>query len=226
MAAAATNRDLRGVGCRHERPRSEQERAGRYAGMVVHAEDRVAGKALEQSIGDHLLRTAVLAGFLGWLEHQVHGAREVARLRELLRGAEQHRRVAVVAAGVHHAGNSARPRLAGFLGDGQRVHVGPDRHAAPTIVDLQRADDAIAADVARDFPSPAFEARGHQFRCDGFLEGQLGTAVQLVARIAQRFGGVEQVGELAVRGVAGVHSVSSGGRTAVSRKPALTARGR
>ena len=70
-------------------------------GRVVHAEDAVAGEAVEQAVLDHRLGAA--AALLGRLEDEMHGAVEVARLGEVAGGAQQHRGVAVVAAGMHAA---------------------------------------------------------------------------------------------------------------------------
>ena len=80
----------------------------RGAGHVVHAVDLLDAEALHQPVVDHL--AAAAAAFLGRLEDHHRGAVEVAGLGEVLRGAEQHRGVAVVAAGVHRAGGAARRR--------------------------------------------------------------------------------------------------------------------
>lgn len=67
----------------------------------MHAEHRLHGEALEQSVLDHLTRAA--AAFLGWLENQVDGAVEMAMRLEIFRGGKQHGRVTIVTAGVHLA---------------------------------------------------------------------------------------------------------------------------
>ena len=134
-------------------------------GMIVHAEHRVAGKALEQLVLEHRQRAA--EPFLGRLEDEVHRAVEVARLGEIARRAEQHGGVAVMAAGVHHA----RPgRLVGHvvrLEDRQRVHVGaqPDRHRA--VAFAQHADHAGAADAAMHLDAELLElfATMSEVRC-------------------------------------------------------------
>ena len=82
--------------------RGEQMHAGDEVGSVEHARlDDRAGSA-----GRHLL---------GVLEDEAHLAGElVAALEEQLSGAEQHRRVTVVAAGVHDAGPRRDVRAASF----------------------------------------------------------------------------------------------------------------
>jgi hypothetical protein len=57
----------------------------------------------------------------------MHGAGEIARLGQIFGGAEQHRRMAVVAAGVHPAGMPRRIGKPGFFLDRQRIHVGAQR---------------------------------------------------------------------------------------------------
>ncbi len=69
---------------------------------------------------------------LGVLEDEPHLARElVTTLDEDLGRAEQHRRVAVVAAGVHHAGPRRRVRQVVLLQDRQRVDVGAENDDLP-----------------------------------------------------------------------------------------------
>ena len=85
-------------------PALQRELADLHARPVVRAEHRLHRELLEQAVLDHLARAA--AAFLGRLEDQVDGAVEVAVLRQMLGGREQHRRVAVVAARVHLAGRA------------------------------------------------------------------------------------------------------------------------
>src|SRR6218665_2131746 len=47
---------------------AQHEGAGGNAGVVVHAENRIAGEALEQAILQHLHGAAVETGFFGGLE--------------------------------------------------------------------------------------------------------------------------------------------------------------
>ena len=102
VAAAAGDLDGEVVGGGEERAGADREVADRGAGHVVHAVDLLDAEALHQPVVDHL--PAAAAALLGRLEDHHRGAVEVAGLGEVLRGAEQHRGVAVVAAGVHLAG--------------------------------------------------------------------------------------------------------------------------
>ena len=209
MAAAAADRDVHRVRCRHERPAAEHEGAGRKAGVVVQAEDRVAGKAFEQPVGNHALRATVAARLFGRLEHQVHGAGEIAASGEMPCRAEQHRRVAVMPAGMHGASVPARVRQAGLFDDRQGVHVGAQAHAARAVAALQAAHHAVAADVARDLVAPFGKVAGDQLGRGRFLERQLGMLVQVAADLREEGRGVGQVAELAMGLVACIHEERS-----------------
>jgi hypothetical protein len=76
------------------------------AGLVMDREDRIARELVEQPFFDHHSAAAAL---FGRLKDQVHGAFEIASGGEVLGRAEQHRRVSVMAAGVHPTvGSSGR----------------------------------------------------------------------------------------------------------------------
>jgi hypothetical protein len=100
-------------------------------GMLCMPNMASQGKQVEEAVLDHLARAAL--AFFGRLEHQVQRAVEVARGRQVARRAQQHGGVAVVAAGVHLAGTWLAQALAGWLDDGQRVHVGAQAQAARAV---------------------------------------------------------------------------------------------
>ena len=91
-------------------------------GIIVHAVDFLDAEAADQAVLDH--RGSAGAALLRGLEDHHRGAGEIARLGEIFGGAEQHRGVAVMAAGVHLAGHRRFIRQAGLLLDRQRIHVG------------------------------------------------------------------------------------------------------
>ena len=118
-------------------------------GRIVHAVDFLDAEALHQAVLDH--RRAAGAALLRRLKHDHRGAGEVARLGKIFGGAEQHRGVAVMAAGVHLAGHGGLVRQPGRLLDRQRVHVGAHAdHLAARLVAADDADDAGAADARHD----------------------------------------------------------------------------
>ena len=94
--------------------------------------DRVARETFEQAVRQH--GEGAAAAFLGRLEDQVQRASEIGVFGEVAGGAEQHRGVAVMAAGVHLARDGGRIGRAGLLVDRQGIHVGtqPDGPLAGT----------------------------------------------------------------------------------------------
>ena len=113
----------------------------------MHAVDLVDAEPLHEPVLHH----GPLAGaaFLRRLEDHHRRAVEIAGLGEVLRGAEQHRRVPVMAAGMHAARDAAGIVLAGPLDDGQRVHVGPQPDGLARPAPPDDADDAGTADARR-----------------------------------------------------------------------------
>ena len=204
MAATANDLDAAVVRGRHESTLAKHEGALRCTRVVVQAKNRVARKAFEQTIGNHLLRTAVLARLFGRLKHQVHRALELPCFGQLLRGPHQHGRVAIVAAGVHGACMGTGIGPAGFFLNGQGVHVGAQGNAPARTV-LQRGHQAMLAHMARDAVAPAFQPVTHPLRGGFFLKRQLRKFVQVLACFAQRGLGIEQVRDLAKTGVTSVH---------------------
>ena len=107
--------------------------------------------------------------FLGRLEDEVHRAVEVARLGQVARGAEQHRGVAVMAAGMHLARLGrlvARSSLASWIGSASMSARRPIG-AGPLPV-AQHADHAGAADAAMHLDaerSQAASATMSEVRC-------------------------------------------------------------
>ncbi len=138
VAAFAFERDLDVVGRRHHRARTDGEFAERQAGIIVHAVDFLDAEAGDQAVLDH--RQGAGAALLRRLENHHGGAGKIARLGEIFGGAEQHRGVAVMAAGVHLARHGRFVRQAGFLLERQRVHVGAQ--ADDLVAGLAAADDA------------------------------------------------------------------------------------
>jgi len=129
------------------------------AGPVVHAEDRVHRKTLEQAVLHHLARTA--AAFFRRLEDEVHRAgKALAVGGQVLGRSQQHRHMAVVAAGVHAARNAAGVREGVVLGHRQRVHVGAQADGAAGAARrgaAQRADHAGAPEPAVHLDAPALQ---------------------------------------------------------------------
>ena len=108
--------DRHAVGRRHERPAAEVERAAPgLPGWLCMPKIASHGKRSNRpSASMRFAPQSMPASSAGW-KMRLHRAGEIARRREMLRRAEQHRRVAVVAARVHDAFVPARVRQAGLL---------------------------------------------------------------------------------------------------------------
>jgi len=173
VAAAAAHGDLHFIGRRHHRPRAHGHLAGRKTGPVVQSIDLVRREALEQSLLHHDLAAAT--AFLGGLEDHVGSAVEVARLGEVARRAEQHRGMAIVAAGVH-ASCVLRLVLEGVaLVHRQAIHVGAQSDGAPARL-LFPGDDSDHAgfrEAAMHLDAPAGELVRHEVRRAVLVEGEL-----------------------------------------------------
>ena len=128
----------------------------------MHAVDLLDAEALHQPVLDH--RGGAGAALLGRLEDHDGVAGEIPGLGQIARRAQQHRGVAVMAAGVHQARVLGGVRQVGLFLDRQRIHVGaqPDHleiALAGGLAALDHADHAGPAKAGRDlvaaeFPQP------------------------------------------------------------------------
>jgi hypothetical protein len=136
---------------------ADDELARREARHVVHAVDFPDVPAIHHAVINHGL--AACPAFFGRLEDDGHRAFEFTGESEMLRSAQQHRRVPVMAAGMHLSRRLRGVGKVGFLGNRQRIHIGAQAHhpAAGAVPSVNEADDARAADafhhlVATEFP--------------------------------------------------------------------------
>jgi len=158
----------------------------RHSGPVVHAEDRVHREQLEQAVVDHFPRAAT--AFLRRLEDQVDGAVEVAMTGQVLGRGEQHRRVAVVAAGMHpaavHAGVSKRVALR----HRQRVDIRTQADRTSAAAALEDAHDPGLAQPPMDRNAPIGQCTGDQVRGALLLETQFGVRMDVPPQRRDRRG--------------------------------------
>jgi hypothetical protein len=162
VAALALDVDRQMVGRGHNGPGPDGELADRQAGEIVHAVDFTDVELVHQPVLDH--RPATGAALFRRLEDHHRGAGEIARLGEIARSAQQHGGVAVMAAGVHLAGNRRLVRQVGRLLDRQRVHVGAhaDDFLGVALAAPDDADHAGAADPRHDLVAAEFaQLLGH-----------------------------------------------------------------
>ena len=122
----------------------------------MHTEDSIHRTLFEKAIFHHAF--CATAAFFGRLEDHVDSAIEVAVLCQVMRRAEQHRRVTVMTAGVHLAGMAR-----GVIEDvrflhRQRIHVGAQADGARTGTAFDDADNAgdTKAEDHRDAPLSKF----------------------------------------------------------------------
>ena len=135
-------------------------------GIIVHAVDLLDAETVHQAVLHH--GPASAAALLRRLEDHDRGAGEIAGLGEVARGAQQHRGMAVVTAGMHLARHGGTVGNVVRLLDRQRVHVGaqPDHpsDARPSAA-ADHADHAGAADPGHHLvAAEALELVGHHRR--------------------------------------------------------------
>ncbi len=141
------------------------------------------GKTLEHAVVDHRLRPG--AAFLRGLEAEDERAVEFPVFREPARCAEQHRRMAVVAAGVHLPRRGGGIFGAARLQDRQGVHVGAQENALVRALRralraVQGAEDAGPAHALDDLvEAEGPQALGDDPRRARQIVGQLGVAVEI-----------------------------------------------
>ena len=152
VAAEALDPDVDGVGRGHDRTGPDGKGADRNPRAVMHAVDLLDAEPVHQPVLDH--RGGASTALLGRLEDHDRVAGEIPRLGEIPCGAQKHRGVAVMAAGVHHARRLGGVGQIGRLLDRQCVHVGakPDHLdlALAGLLALDDADDAGTAKAGRD----------------------------------------------------------------------------
>ena len=102
MAALTFDGDRDLVGGGHQGSLAQHELPDRHPRPIVHAVDLLDAEPVHQSVVDH--RHRACAALFSRLEDDDGVAGKVAGLSQTPRGAEQHRRMAVVTAGVHFAG--------------------------------------------------------------------------------------------------------------------------
>ena len=96
-------------------------------------------------------RLGATGRFLGRLEHKEHIALDGARLLanrtvDICRGGKCHSHVSVMSASVHLAGMGRGEHCPRCLGNGQRIHVGPDRRGMRgTNASVEESADAAGA---------------------------------------------------------------------------------
>ena len=178
--------DVEQAAARHLRARADRELADIELRAIVHAENLLAREFLEEAVLHHRLGAAT--AFLGRLEDEVHRAVEVARGGEILGGAQQHRGVTVMTAGVHAALVLAAVIEGVVFVHRQRIHVGAQPDRLGIVADPDRAHDSGLADAGGDLAAPLLQFLRHDLRRAHLLEAKLGMGMD-VAPDGGQFGG-------------------------------------
>ena len=185
MSAEPLDPDVDGIGRGHDRTGADRERADRNSRTVMHAIDLVDGKAVQQPVLDH--GGCSSAALFRRLKDHNRVAREIPRLGEITRRAEQHRRVPVMAAGVHLARRFGGVSEICRLLDRQRVHIGaqPDHLDVAfgrRLAALDDADDAGTAQTRGDFVAAEFpQPLRHECRSAVHVVQQFGVFMDIAA---------------------------------------------
>lgn len=115
------------------------------------------------------------------------GAGKIAGTGEITRSAQQHGGVAVMAAGMHLAGELRFIGPVGNFRHGQRIHVGAKTDAAGAVAHLQSTDHAGAAQAAMHLHSRPFEKIGDDGAGSLLFKAQFRMSVEIVAKLRQEW---------------------------------------
>ena len=178
VRANALDDDFEDVVGGHHRAGADGELADRDARNVVHAVHALDRKLLEQPLLHHHAPAALV--LLGRLEDEVDRAVEILRLGEILGGAQQHHRVAVMAAGVHLARDRRLVIEVIGLVHVERIHVGAQADRALGRAATQHTHDAGLGEAAMDLDAEALQLRRDDVRGPHFLEGRFRVAVNVM----------------------------------------------
>ena len=146
VASNAVYRNAEQRAARHKRAASAQNQSGRRARIDVQRKACLRCRVFQHARREHGLRAG--KALLVRLKHQLDRAVQlILVLAQQLCRTEQHRRVHVVAAGVHAAVRGCKIQ-SGLLGHAQRVHVGAQEQTAAGLGAGYLRDDA-ACQLAR-----------------------------------------------------------------------------
>jgi len=193
VSALSLDVNVEAVGGGEHRPGLGRHMADRDAGLVVHRKDRVAREFLEQPLLYHDAAAAI-ALFAG-LEDEMDGPLEFARRGEIARGAQQHRRMPVMAAAMHQAVMLRAVRKFVQLLHRQAVHVGSEPNRAQRVAAPDRADDTGRGKAAMHLAAIFGELLCDQIAGPLLGEAELWMGVDVAADFAQLIGKFEHLGD-------------------------------
>ena len=175
---------------RHQRSSLGDKGAERHIGQVMHAIDRFHGKFFEQALLDHAPGAAFI--FFSRLKNKIDNAVKIARSGKFGDRRQQHRRMAVMTAGVHFA------VIAGFVvkvvgfPQRKRIHIGAQPDGAVAVARLQDADDASTPKTSFHLKAACAQFPRDNIGCAMLFEGQFRVAVQIAPNFDKLFLGFEE----------------------------------
>ena len=180
MPAAPGDMDIGRIDGGHIGPRRGQEFAEGQIGRVMDTVNLPHIEAVHHPFLDHDLAPAAV--FFGWLEQQRHAPGKAARFAQVFRGAQQHGDMAVMAAGMHLAGQGGTVVCAGDLINRQGIHIGAQANGGTRPLPVDDGHDAGRGDAFVEFIHPEFpQAVGDEGSGDVTIESQLGVLVQMAS---------------------------------------------
>ena len=165
----------------HHRAGRCQDMALRFHWGIVQGIDLADAKTVHHAFLHHDFAAATL--FLSGLEQQHDLAGKVAGFRQIPGGPQQHSCMAIMAAGMHLAGHRRGMGGAGFLLDGQRIHVRAQPDPARTLAlppdhcHHTRFGNALVNFVN----AKGFELLDNKARRLFAIEGKLGMGMQMAS---------------------------------------------
>ncbi len=149
----------------------------------MHAEHGFAGKLCEEALVHHHLAAGDI--LFGRLEDEMHGTVEVLRLCQILRSAQQHDGVTVMAATMHLTLMLRLVTEVVHLDQIERIHIGAQPDGAIALAHLQRADHTGFGQAAMHRHTEGFERRGDELGGAMLLKRGLGVHVQIMPPLGQ-----------------------------------------
>lgn len=184
MGAAPFDRRLETVGARHHGSIEDGDRFRRQPRPVVQAKDHLHRKAREQTFFHHASAAAFV--FFGGLEDQIDDAVDFAgagQMLDCLGRRDEHRRMPIVATGVHTAGHLRAMRKIVFFLQGQRIHVGAQADRPFALAAANDSHDAGLGNSRVRFDPQRPQALGDDGRRAPLLESQFRMGMQIPAQL-------------------------------------------
>ena len=152
MTAFALDGDAKLVAGRHHGAWAQRKLTDLKTRPIVHAKDRLHGKALKETLLDHFSSSPTT--LFGGLEDQINSPVQALILGQVLRRGQEHGGVPIVSAGVHLTGVHTGVRKGVALLHGQGVHVSSKSYGSGVVASLDHAHKTRGANAMVDLDTP------------------------------------------------------------------------